>query len=69
MKLDIGKAAVAEVAEKLMKIHDALDDALGDSDITHIEDDAELRDEYPTQWAAQHLMEIINELQAKPAGG
>jgi hypothetical protein len=43
----------------LMEIHSALDDALGDSDVTHIEDDDELRGEYPTQWAAQKLAELI----------
>jgi hypothetical protein len=43
----------------LMEIHSALDDALGDSDVTHIEDDDELRSEYPTQWAAQKLAELI----------
>jgi hypothetical protein len=43
----------------LKEIHSALDDALGDSDITHIEDDDELRSEYPAQWAAQKLAEVI----------
>lgn len=46
----------------LMEIHSALDDALGDSDITHIEDDDELRSEYPTQWAAQKLAKLISSL-------
>lgn len=38
----------------LHEIHSALDDALGDSDITHLEDD-ELREAAPVQWAAQRL--------------
>lgn len=43
----------------LSAIHSALDDALGDSDVTHIDDDDELRSEHPTQWAAQKLAEVI----------
>lgn len=46
--------------EELLAIHSALDDALGDSDVTHVEDDDELREEQPVQWAAQKLMEFIN---------
>lgn len=43
----------------LMEIHSALDDALGDTDVSHIEDDDELRAEHPTQWAAQKLADLI----------
>jgi hypothetical protein len=46
-------------ADQLREIHSALDDALGDSDVSHIEDDDELRSEHPTQWAAQKLAELI----------
>lgn len=45
----------------LKEIHSALDDALGDSDVTHIEDDDELRSEHPVQWAAQMLAKLIAE--------
>ncbi len=48
---------------ELRAIHSALDDALGDTDITHIEDDDELRNEHPVQWAAQHLAIIIRGLE------
>lgn len=49
----------AELKKTLQKIHSALDDALGDSDVTHIEDDDELREEHPVQWAAQQLAALI----------
>jgi hypothetical protein len=45
--------------EQLAAIHSALDDAGGDSDVTHIEDDAELRAEEPVQWAAMKLALLI----------
>lgn len=48
--------------QKLIRIHRALDDALGDSDVTHIENDDELRRQYPTQWAAEQLAKIIDDL-------
>jgi len=48
--------------DRLQGIHSALDDALGDTDVTHIEDDEELRDRHPIQWAAQKLAEVISEL-------
>lgn len=47
----------------LRSVHSALDKALGDSDATHIENDDELRDEYPVQWAAQWLMQVIEALE------
>jgi len=50
------------LVDRLRGIHSALDDALGDSDITHIEDDEDMRDDYPVQWAAQKLAEVISEL-------
>lgn len=53
--------AIREMRRLLRTIHSALDDALGDTDITHIEDDDELRREYPVQWAAQRLAGIIGD--------
>jgi len=50
-------------AAALQVVHSALDEALGDTDITHIEDDDELREQYPVQWAAQRLAQIIQSLQ------
>lgn len=47
----------------LWAVHSALDEALGDSDVTHIEDDAELRKRHPVQWAAQHLAQAISLLE------
>lgn len=47
--------------DELKAIHSALDDALGDSDVTHVDDDA-LRDEHPTQWAAMRLAKLIQKL-------
>jgi hypothetical protein len=48
--------------DRLRGIHSALDDALGDTDVTHIEDDNEMRDRYPVQWAAEKLAAVICEL-------
>lgn len=48
-------------AASLQEVHSALDDALGDTDVTHMDDD-ELRDDHPVQWAAQRLAEIIQNL-------
>lgn len=47
----------------LRDIHSALDDALGDSDITHMEDD-DLREQEPTQWAAQRVAILMQKLEA-----
>ncbi len=49
---------------RLRAIHSALDDALGDTDITHVEDDDDLRQEHPVQWAAQRLALVIRDLEA-----
>ncbi len=49
-------------ADKLRVIHSALDDALGDSDIGHM-DDEELREAHPVQWAAAKLAAVIEELE------
>lgn len=55
------KVLELDLKSKLRGIHSALDDALGDSDIDHM-DDEELRDAHPAQWAAQRLAEIIDSL-------
>jgi hypothetical protein len=47
----------------LLGAHSALDDALGDSDVTHVEDDDELRDRHPVQWAAQRVAQAIELLE------
>ena len=55
-------ALCRRTAAALKEVQSALDDGLGDSDITHLEDD-ELRTDYPVQWAAQRLAKIINSLE------
>lgn len=50
-------------AAALREVHSALDDAIGDSDVTHIEDDDELRTEYPVQWAAERIAKVIEGLE------
>jgi hypothetical protein len=45
----------------LLAIHSALDAALGDTDISHIESDEELRQDVPVQWAAQKLMQFMQQ--------
>lgn len=50
------------LAAKLRSIHAALDDHLGDCDVTHLEDDDE-RDQVPGQWAARELMGVIEDLE------
>lgn len=55
-------AMCKRTADALQEVHSALDDALGDTDITHVEDDDELRTEYPVQWAAQRLAALIQSL-------
>lgn len=39
---------------------DALDRGLGDTDITHIESDHELREAYPIQWASMELNRAVH---------
>ena len=51
--------AIYVPVEDLQAIHSALDDALGDTDVTHIEDDDELREREPVQWAAQEIARIL----------
>lgn len=54
-----GLPEAAPGRDELQKIHSALDDALGDTDVSHIESDEELRDEQPVQWAAQKLAALL----------
>jgi hypothetical protein len=70
-ELAASSLAVKEVAEPspsklteidrlaLAEIHGVLSDLLGDSDVTHIEDEAELRAEEPVQWAAMRLAKML----------
>jgi hypothetical protein len=53
----------ADIIGVLRSVHSALDTALGDTDASHIENDDELRDAYPVQWAAQWLMHAIEALE------
>lgn len=50
--------------EALEEVADALDKSLGDSDLTHIESDEELRQVAPVQWACAQINRL---LQARPA--
>lgn len=50
------------IIDTLRGIHSALDDALGDTDVTHM-DEEELRETHPVQWAATKLAHVINELE------
>jgi hypothetical protein len=50
------------IAHQLLTIHAALDDALGDTDITHMPD-AQLREDHPVQWAAEKLARLIKKLE------
>ena len=54
------------LVKELDLIHSALSDGLGDTDVTHIEDDDELREEQPVQWGAEHLAGVIAYLKAHP---
>jgi hypothetical protein len=59
----------SDIIGVLRSVHSALDRALGDSDVTHIESDDELRDECPVQWAAQwlaHAIELLEERDGRP---
>jgi len=49
---------------KLRRIHSALDDALGDTDVTHLDYD-DLRRQYPVQWAAEFLASVIGDLEGE----
>ena len=53
--------------ETLEEIHSALDAGLGDTDVSHIESDDELRSEEPVQWAAMKLAILINTLSSNLA--
>ena len=47
-----------KIAATLLEIHSALDDGLGDLDVTYM-DDNELRQSHPVQWAACKLATMI----------
>ena len=47
----------------LRSVHSALDRSLGDTDVTHIENEDELCAEYPVQWAAEWLAHAIDLLE------
>ncbi len=49
-------------AAALREIHSALDDGLGDLDVTYMDDD-ELRQSHPVQWAASKLAAVIESLE------
>lgn len=53
-----------DVIADLRAIHSALDTGLGDSDVTHIESDEELRERHPFQWAASRLAGVIQKLES-----
>jgi hypothetical protein len=53
-----------KLANELNLIHSALDDALGDTDVSHVENEDELRQEHPVQWAAERLAGVISYLKS-----
>ena len=54
-----------DTVSKLRGIHNALDDALGDTDIDHLTDEADLRDAAPVQWAAMQVARLIEEFERR----
>ncbi|MDO8535050.1 MAG: hypothetical protein Q7S17_09975 [Xanthobacteraceae bacterium] len=50
------------IATALQEIHSALDDGLGDLDVTYMDDD-ELRESHPVQWATCKLAGVIESLE------
>lgn len=63
------EAENAKKAEKMRRarialsdVHNVLDGATGDTDITHLSD-RDLRRMYPAQWAAERIAKIIRGLQ------
>ena len=50
-------------AASLREIHSALDDGLGDLDVTYMDDD-ELRESHPVQWAAGKVASLIESLES-----
>ncbi len=45
---------------RLEEIAEALDDALGDTDATHLESDEEIREAYPVQWACSEVNKLLH---------
>lgn len=58
-----------DLVKQLQDIHSALDAALGDTDVDHIEDDIELRERHPVQWAAQKVAFLIAYLSVRHGPG
>jgi hypothetical protein len=65
--LTVINAASPDIIGVLKSVHSALDSALGDTDISHIENDDELREEHPVQWAAEWLAHSIELLEGGSA--
>lgn len=71
--LELAEAAAKEavaiehkrIAAILLEIHSALDDGLGDLDVTYMDDD-ELRQSHPVQWATCKLAAVIERLEKYP---
>jgi len=61
MLVEAERNADFEVKRRLVAIHGALDDALGDSDPTDDMTDEEIREEYPVLWAAKQIADIIGD--------
>jgi hypothetical protein len=57
---------IEELIVRLTKIHSVLDEALGDSEPMHIEDDEELRRDYPIEWVAQQISQVVASLASLP---
>jgi hypothetical protein len=64
------ETVLIDIIDVLRSVHSALDHALGDTDVTHIENDDELCEEFPVQWAAERLAHAIQLLEGRaPAQG
>lgn len=61
MLVEHERALDDDMKRKLVKIHQALDDALGDSDPTDDYTDEELRAECPAVWAAAQIADMIGD--------
>lgn len=60
-KIRILRAAIQDAIWRLVPIHSALDEALGDSDVEY-QTDKQLRERHPVQWAATHLIRTMHHL-------
>jgi hypothetical protein len=59
--------AIETALAKLRQAHNALDSHLGDTDASDFETEEEELENYPGQWAARTVMEVIELLAAVPA--